>query len=235
MQAQDSPDHSLFDFLVSEFLDEEKETSSTMVLGQLSNEAKAHLIKIQDLLSQDVINLVQDAAPIREALNDLQGQLPQDLEAAILPAAYIEGHRLKVLKAKQQLEDRQAAEQLRQESLSARDEANTIKGEIDLLQSTAPTISNKINSLKAKRDALKEELKLLEAEIATEENNLENLPKTIENMKSALATQVRKAVSLHKKINNIPGSSSDDQKTIDDTDGIRLRALNAVQKFLGPL
>jgi chromosome segregation ATPase len=107
------------------------------------------------------------------------------------------------------------------------------KEEIDLLESSDKEISSKITDLKTRRDDLKKQLELLEAEIVAEEKNLNDLPKTIEAKKSALAVQVRKAASLHKKVKNIPGSSSDDQQAIDEVENIRLRALNAVQGFLG--
>jgi hypothetical protein len=77
-----------------------------MAMGPLSDAAKSRLLRIQELLNQNVIDLIQDAALIREAVESLQGQLPQEVEEALFPAAYIEVHRPRVLKAKQQLENR---------------------------------------------------------------------------------------------------------------------------------
>jgi len=206
-----------------------------MVIGQMTPETSSHLIRIRDLLSQNIIELVHDAAPIRTALERLRGQIPEAAEEAIFPAAYIEAHQFRVLKARQRLEDRQTAEKLRQESLVSKKEATTVKGRLDLLQSAAPMIINKIYTLKAKQEALEKELEAVKLEIATEENNLATLPTTIEETKSALAAQVRKTMSLRKKIKDIPGSSADDQRIIDTVDAIRQRALDAVQTLLGPL
>jgi hypothetical protein len=49
---------------------------------------------------QDIGLLVQDAEGIRGIFRHLKGQLPADVKAALLPAAFIEGHQFKVLQAK---------------------------------------------------------------------------------------------------------------------------------------
>jgi len=57
-------------------------------------------------LNQDIGLLVQDVEGVRKIFQDLKGQLPADVEATLLPAAFIEGHQHKVLQAKQRLSDR---------------------------------------------------------------------------------------------------------------------------------
>lgn len=131
-QAQDSLDHSFFDFPVGEFLEGDEEISSAMVPGKLSKEAQAWLLDIHRLLQ-------------REALKDLRGLLPQDVEAAIIPTAFIECHQVEVLMAKQRMEDRQSSETLLTQSESARDQATATKGKIDLLEYSHPTITMEKN------------------------------------------------------------------------------------------
>jgi len=63
-------------------------------------------------LSQDIGRLVQDAEPIRVIFKTLEGQLPEPIEEALTPAAFIESHRVQVLKAQKCLADRLQQEQI---------------------------------------------------------------------------------------------------------------------------
>ena len=63
------------------------------------------------MLNQDIGQLVQDAEPIRTILRSLKGILPESLEDALHPAAYIESHQILVLKAQNRLSDRLHQEQ----------------------------------------------------------------------------------------------------------------------------
>ena len=58
----------------------------------LSEETKAKLWEILQLLNQDIGQLVRDAEPIRTILKSLKGTLPEPLKEALHPAAYIESH-----------------------------------------------------------------------------------------------------------------------------------------------
>ena len=71
----------------------------------MSEETKAKLQEILQLLNQDIGQLVQDAEPIHIILKALKGTLPESLEAALHPAAYIESHQILVLKAQKRLYD----------------------------------------------------------------------------------------------------------------------------------
>ena len=58
----------------------------------LSVDIKAKLQEILQFLNQDIGQLVRDADPIRLILKSLKGNLPESLEEALNPAAYIESH-----------------------------------------------------------------------------------------------------------------------------------------------
>jgi hypothetical protein len=104
MQAQDTRDNSLFSYQNGDLLEEEV-TSRTVVLGEASDDVKTKLQDILQLLNQDIGLLVQHAEGIRGIFLHLKGQMPANVEAAVLPAAFIEGHQFKVLQAKQRLSD----------------------------------------------------------------------------------------------------------------------------------
>ena len=55
----------------------------------LSVDIKAKLQEILQFLNQDIGQLVRDADPIRLILKSLKGNLPESLEEALNPAAYI--------------------------------------------------------------------------------------------------------------------------------------------------
>ena len=65
----------------------------------LSEDAKDKLQEILQLLNLDIGQLVQDAEPIRVILKSLKCSLPESLEEALNPAAYIESRQIPVLRA----------------------------------------------------------------------------------------------------------------------------------------
>ena len=89
----------------------EDETVSSAESVPLSEETKAKLQEILQLLNRDIGQLVQDAEPIRTILRSLKGILPESLEEALHPVAYIESHQISVLKAQKHLSDRLPQEQ----------------------------------------------------------------------------------------------------------------------------
>ncbi|PUZ67176.1 hypothetical protein GQ55_3G412000 [Panicum hallii var. hallii] len=102
-QAQDTRDNSLFSYQNGDLLEEEEVTSKTTKLQD-----------ILQLLNQDIGLLVQHAEGIRGIFCHLKGQLPANAEAALLPAAFIEGHQFKVLQAKQRLSDPRRADLMKE-------------------------------------------------------------------------------------------------------------------------
>jgi len=71
----------------------------------LSEETKAKIQEILQLLNQDIGQLVQDAEQIRAILKSLRGVLPESMEEALHPAAYIESYQISVIKAQKRLSD----------------------------------------------------------------------------------------------------------------------------------
>ena len=67
----------------------EDEAMSSAESAPLSEETKAKLQEILQLLNQDIGQLVRDAEPIRTILKSLKSILPESLKEALHPAAYI--------------------------------------------------------------------------------------------------------------------------------------------------
>lgn len=123
LQAQDTP----FSYQIKGLLDDEEVTLAAVALGNIPDGVKAKLQDMLKLLNQDVGLLVQDAEGIWQILNRMQGQLPADIEAALLPSAFIEVHRLDVFQAQQRLSDRAAQAELIQKRESSRSRENNMK------------------------------------------------------------------------------------------------------------
>lgn len=100
VQAQDSPDN-LFSFNINDFMPEEDISSTSTQIQQdlpaAPSDLKGYLESLKNLLSQDLSDLIQDVQLIRDILNLIRHQLPQDLESVIVLATFFEVHQPLVL------------------------------------------------------------------------------------------------------------------------------------------
>ena len=98
-QAKESPDNSLFSFQIGATPQEEGEQATSADPVVLSDEIKAKLQESLQFLNQDIGQLIKNAQPIRTILEELEGKLPESIEEALTPAAFIESHRAQFNKA----------------------------------------------------------------------------------------------------------------------------------------
>ena len=110
-QAQESPDNSLFSFQIGATSQEGEETTSADSVV-LSDEIKARLQESLQFLNQDIGQLIKNAQPIYTILEELEGKLPEAIEDALTPAAFVESHRAQFNKAQKQLADRHGKKKL---------------------------------------------------------------------------------------------------------------------------
>ena len=111
-QAQESTDNSLFSFQIGATSQEEGEETTSADSAVLSDEIKAKLQESLQFLNQDIGQLIKNAQPIRAILEELEGRLPEAIEDALTPAAFIESHRAQFNKAQKQLADRRQQEEI---------------------------------------------------------------------------------------------------------------------------
>ena len=95
----------MFSFQIGATSQEEEEEAASAESVALSDEVKAKIQETLQFLNQDIGQLVKNAKPICVILEDLEGKLPESIEEAPTPAAFIESHRVQVLKAQKQLAD----------------------------------------------------------------------------------------------------------------------------------
>ena len=94
-----NPQTSLFSFQIRATSQEEGEEATSADSVVLSDEFKAKLQESLQFLNQDIGQLIKNAQPIRAILEELEGKLPEPIEHALIPAAFIESHRAEFNKA----------------------------------------------------------------------------------------------------------------------------------------
>jgi len=198
----------------------------------LPEEIKNKLSDLLVLLEQDTSVLIQDAGPIRSILHQLRPHLNREAQAAIIPAAYIEGRQIDFIEAQQKISDQQNRELLIKESEEKRNAANATRERIKFLEANRPAMVAKIDELKTRKVALANELRSVTQKLEEEEKKLQQLPATIEELNKTLKAQASDALKFHRNIPAQQGSVETHQRVIDDVNQIHLRALNVVRSLL---
>ena len=186
-------------------------------------------------MNQDIGQLVRDAEPIRTILKSLKGILPEPLEEALHPAAYIKSHQISVLKAQKRLSDRLHHEQAIKQRNDLKNLVEITRGKIVSLTQSKADMEQSKRELEIKRERLIKELEQVNQEIADVDNRLSQLPLALQQLEAEKQEQARQTYQLHKSIKTVPGSAEADIKEIQGADDIRLRAISVIQNVLGSL
>ena len=120
----------------------------------MSENVRTKLQEILQFLNRTIGQLVQDAEPIRAILKTLEVQLPKPIEEALTPAAFIESHRVQVLKAQKCLADRLQQEQIIKQRDDLKGLVDSTRSEIDSLNQSQAGLEKTKGELEAKRDLL---------------------------------------------------------------------------------
>jgi len=234
-QAQESPDNSLFSFQIGATSQEEGEEATSADSITLSDEIKAKLQESLQFLNQDISQLIKNAQPICVILEELEGKLPESIEEALTPAAFIESHRAEFNKAQKQLADRLQQEEIIKQRDSFKALAESAIDEIKSLNDTQASILRNKTVLEAKRDRLLQELSQLNQAIDIVDHDLSQIPPPIAKLEEDKQKHARQAYQLHKSLRPIPSSSADNNQVIANIDQIRLRAIRVIREALGLL
>ena len=169
----------MFSFQIGAISQEEGEKAASAESATLSDEFKAKLQETLQFLNQDMGQLVRNAKPIRAILEDLEGKLLEAIEEALTPAAFIESHRVQVLKVQKQLADRLQQEKIPKQRDSSKALAESAVDEIKSLNDTQAGILRNKAVLEAKRDRLLQELNRVNQAIDTVDHDLSQIPSAI--------------------------------------------------------
>ena len=144
----------MFSFQIGAISQEEGEETTSADSTALSDEAKAKLQETLQFLNQDISQLVKNTQPIRAILEELEGKLPESIEDALTPVAFIETHRAQFNKAQKQLADRLQQEEIIKQRNDFKALAESAIGEIKSLNDTQASILRNKATLEAKHDRL---------------------------------------------------------------------------------
>ena len=161
-------------------------------------------------------------------MEELEGKLPESIEDALTPAAFIESHRAQFNKAQKQLADRHQKEEIIKQRDDFKALAKSAIGEIKSLNDTQASILRNKAALEAERDRLLRELSKVNQAINTADHDLSKIPPAIAKLEEDKQKYARQAYQLHKSLRPIPGSSVDNNQVIKNIDKIRLSAIKVI-------
>ena len=113
----------------------------------------------------------------------MEGKLPELIEEALTPAAFIESHRAKFKKAHKQLADRLQQEETITQRDNFKDLEESAISEIKSLNDTQTSILRNKAALEAERDRLLRELSKVNQAIDTTDHDLSQIPPAIARLK----------------------------------------------------
>ena len=96
-------------------------------------------------LEKDIADLVCNATPLYDIFLAIREELSQDLLTVLSPAAFIEGHAPRVIRAKQRLADREAQGNLDIQEEASKQEMRNLKELMDNLKSAPSKIREELN------------------------------------------------------------------------------------------
>ena len=169
----------MFSFQIGAISQEEEEGPKSAESVALSDEVKAKLQDTLQFLHQDISQQVKDAKPICAILEDLEGKLPEAIEEALTPAAFIESHRIEFLKAQKQLANRLQQEEIVGQIDKSKTLVDFVCGETKSLNNTQAAIHRNKAELEAKRDHLLQELTKVNQAIDIADQDLSQIPSAI--------------------------------------------------------
>jgi len=217
-QAQESLDNSPFSFQIGATSQEEGEETSSADSAVLSNEIKARLQESLQFLNQDTGQLIKNAQPIRAILDELEGKLPEVIEDALTPAAFIESHHAQFNKAQKQLADRRQQEEIIKQRDNFKVLTESAVGEIKSLNDTQASILRNKAKLEAERDCLLQELNRVNKALDITDHDLSQIPHAITKLQEDKQKYARQAYQLHKSLQPISNSSADNNQVIANID-----------------
>ena len=126
--------------------------------------------------------MVQDVEPIHTILKSLRGVLPESLEEALDPAAYIESHQIPVIKAQKRLFDRLHQEQTIKQRDDLKNLVEATRGKIVSLTQSKTDMEQSKRDLEGKREHLIKDLEQVSQEIADVGARLTQLPSALQQL-----------------------------------------------------
>ena len=168
-------------------------------------------------------------------MEELESKLPEPIEEALIPTAFIESHRAESNKAQRQLADSLQQEEIIKQRDNFEALAESAIGEIKSLNDTQASILRNKAALEAEWDHLLQALNQVNQAINTADHDLSQIPPAIAKLEEDKQKHARQPYQLHKNLRPISGSSVDNNQVIKNIDQIRLRTIKVIRETLGLL
>ena len=161
-------------------------------------------------------------------MEELEGKLPESIEEALTPVAFIKCHRAQFHKAQKQLADRLQQEEIIKQRDDFKALAESAIDKIKSLNDTQASILRNKAVLETVRDRLLQELCRVNQEIDTADHDLSQIPLAIAKLEEDKQKHACQAYQLHKSLRPIPGSSADNNQVIENIDQIFLCVIKVI-------
>ena len=231
LKIESSHRENIFGFDTSEFVPDDDEITSQP--PSVSEQLKNKLKEIADRLEASINSLVTDNGPVRARISEIQDQLSIELINALTPAIYLESYQIQVTKARQRIYDRQAFSHRQAALETDTAAAKQKKEELDSTSASLSTLSANLEKLEKHKAELEALLVKVNEEISTTRQKIADHPQAIFAKREQVTAAILHARSLHKELKPVDGTDVDDIALINEADQIRLRAINAINNFLG--
>jgi hypothetical protein len=186
------------------------------------------------LQSSSLEALVTNAGPIRGLFEEISSLLPDELVEALTPVAFIEYHRVRMMKALKRSADRAARNEQKAFIISAEQHSQEELARLNELKARPTQIQTRLEQLNKERDNLQYALVAKEQEIREEEAALAGTHHAINQQEAAWKSAMDRVLEVYEAFSSVevPGSDDDDNAFLVDIEGIRLAAIDAIQTFL---
>jgi chromosome segregation ATPase len=191
--------------------------------------AADQLLRVKDLLSGSISDLIQDSSAIKQILDEVSSQLPVSLQVKLLPAGYLSSFQANVAEARRRIETRRSQSLLRTIIAEMCQSINKKKAALDTKIDTSAS-AHRLHLLEKELEDLEAKVQATKQRIQEEKNLIAGSKQEAEVLTTELKTDLAELNSLNKQV--VPGADEEDEAVLAEVDRIRLDAIAAIDAFL---
>ena len=181
------------------------------------------------LLSNSIDSLLDDVDQIRELVENISQDLPDDLKATLESATHLEDHFPAVRRA---LKNTASMSNLLNIRASKLQKIKDLHSRIQFSKNSYEQMQTDLDAMKLKRPDLEAQLSLLNSQIQDQEAKVAGLPDIIDQAKGEIQAHIKEDISLKARLQKVQKSSDNDQKVLDNFHQIKTEAINAIKLHL---
>jgi hypothetical protein len=187
------------------------------------------LLHVKNLLSGPIVALIQDSSTVKQALDEVNPQLPVSLQVKLLPAGCLSSFRAKVAEARHRIETRRSQSLLRTIIAETCQSVNKKKAALDTKVDTS-TSAQRLHLLERELEDLEAKVWATKQRIQEEKDLIASSRQEAAVLTAELKADLAELSGLSKQM--VPGADEEDEAVIAEVDHIRLDAIAAINDFL---